>query len=373
MKKLLFLLPLAGLMIISCGKDDDQPNPTTPPQSLPSAIAGTSLNMEFTAPQTGAPYTLGQIVQFTFSSSGSLGIDVDPTAGNGDEITISSFTESSGEYIWEDAAAGVSYHLSLKSDNSVNEINVFDAGGTNFLGQFIPESGGGNLVVNYEGSYTVTSVDKGTHTRMTVSIDASGNIDFDTGIMLNAADFALVSDRLDCCDGIWIDMNPYPTEPYERVNLHMDPNSGDLIRIEYYPQYPSVSGRVEVTLTKGTSGGGSNELNVTGDFAKVGGAVFTPAKGQPCTSCTISEKFTWTQLESSAPDRVFSIEIFNSNGMVLLDFSAGSAFTANASDLASLGIVRDATAKTFTFTNVDMNEKFSQPGMITLNGTLTYE
>ncbi len=370
------MLPLAGMLLFtSCNKDDD-PDQDPNNNNLPSAIAGTDLRMKFTAPQSGAPYVLDQIVKFTFSGSGALGIDVNPDDNDGDEITIASFTQSGGEYIWTDNASGFSYKLSLKSDNSVNEINVFAVANNVFMGQFIPVDGGGstNLVANYEETYTVTSVDHGSHSRMTVIIDANGNIDFDSGISLNASDFALVSDRLDCCDGIWIDMNPYPTEPYPKVNLYVDSVSGELNKIEYLPEYPGIGNRVTVNLSKGGSGGNNdNQLTVSGDFSKVGGATYSPDKGVECTSCVSSEKYTWTQKESSAPDRVFSVEILNANGMVILDFSASSAFAASSSDLASLGIVHDPITKTFTFTNVGMNEKFSQPGAITLNGKLTYE
>lgn len=380
MKKLFSFLSLALVLAFSsCSKDDEGDTGSTGPASanLPSSISGTVLLMKFTAPQANAPYTLDQKVQFTFSSSGLLGIDSNPADMDGDEISIASFTESGGEYIWSDANAGFEYHLSLQSDGSVNEVNLFQISDNSFQGQFVPDAGStGNLVAVYEGTYTVTSVDKGSHSRMTVSIDADGNIDFDSAVQLNYSDFALISDRLDCCQGIWIDMSPYPSDPYQRVNLFIDTNTNELNKIEYMPQYPSIAGRVTVNLSKGTGGGSgnsNNELNVSGDFVKVGGAVYQPDTGVECTSCPNSEKYTWTQLESSGPDRVFSIEIINATGLVILDFSASSAFAASANDLASLGIAHDPATKTFTFTDVDLNEKFSQPGSIRINGKLTYQ
>jgi hypothetical protein len=369
-------IPLLSLLIFTaCSKEEDDQNVMGTNNNLPSTIAGESVLMRFSAPQTGAPYTDNQEIKFTFSSNGLLSIDENPDDQDGDELSIASFTELDGEYIWADAANDLSYKLSLKDDNSINELNLFTTSSNTFLGQFLPLDGSStNLVANYAGNYSVTSVDKGNHNRMTVSIDADGNIDFDTNVLLQASDFALVSDRLDCCDGIWVDMSPYPTEPYARINLFVDNTSRKLNKVEYLPEYPSIANRVTVNLEPSQSGGNSsNKLTVSGDFVKVGGDTYTPDKGLECTSCTSSEKYTWTQNESAAPNRVFSVEIINATGLVILDFSGSSAFAANANDLASLGVVHDPTAKTFTFTDVDMNEKFSQPGTIRLNGTLTYE
>ena len=370
-------LSILGIAFTGCSDDDDSGdnmNPDNQNSDLPSAIVDQAIRMTFTSAQTGAPYSEGQEVDFTFSDSGEMTLDENPDANDGNEVLVTSFSESGNEFIWKDENAGFDYKLSLKSDNSINEINVFKASDNTFMGQFVELGGGSNdnIVSNYAGSYSVTSVDKGTHTRMTVTIDADGNIDFDSGIQLMASDFALISDRLACCDGIWIDMNPYPTEPYPRVNLFVDPSSGDLNKIEYLPENPSIANRVTVNLSKGTGGGNSNELTVSGDFSKVGGASFTPDLGLECTSCASSEKFTWTQKENSNPDRVFSIELF-SNGQVVLDFSAGSAFAASGADLMSMGISWDKNAKTFSFANVNMNERFSQPGKIAINGTLTYQ
>lgn len=119
-----------------------------------------------------------------------------------------------------------------------------------------------------------------------------------------------------------------------------------------------------------TGGGSSNQLSVGGDFTKVGGANYDPATGIKCNSCA-NDTYSWTKIEASNPNRVLRIEIF-SNQTALVEFSAGSAFAASGT-LASIGIVHDSAAKTFTFTSTTMNEKFSQPGMITLNGTLTYQ
>ena len=251
------VLFIASLLFMpSCTEDekDEEPTPQangTSNSTLPSSVSGKVVTMQFTAPQTGAPYTLQQEVQFTFSSSGQLHIDDDPAANDGDEITIASFTVVGSEYIWDDNANGFSYALSLKSDGNINEVNVSNTASGTFLGQFIEvNTSSGNLVANYEGNYDVTSVEKGSHGRMTVSIDASGNIDFDTSVEFKAADFDLVSDRLSCCNGIWIDMKPYPTEPYPRVNLFVDASSGELNKIEYYPQYSGINNRVFVNLKK---------------------------------------------------------------------------------------------------------------------------
>ncbi len=237
----------------SCKKDEDTPEPSTgsnAPADAPLSLLGTTADMEFTTANTGAPYTLNQQVKMSFVTNGDLGIDDDPTANDGDELTLSFTSKQGNEYVWTDNANGHIYSMSLIDDTTINEINVFDISGVSFLGQFTPiNNNTGNIVANYEGSYTVTNVLNGSHTRMSVSIDADGNIDFDTNVMLDAGNFALVSDRLDCCDGIWIDMDPFPTTNYPRAELYVDSTSGDLNALHYYPDYPSISGRVQVELS----------------------------------------------------------------------------------------------------------------------------
>ena len=258
LKSYLLALLFIGGVFVSCS--DDESDTTTPMDqgngnnnsgvSLPASVKGQVVNMKFTAAQMGAPYTENQEFKFTFSSSGMLFIDDDPAANDGDEITLSSPSLVGNEYVWTDASNDFSYALSLKSDSSINEVNLSQTSSSSFLGQFIPTNSGGgaSMIAAYAGTYTVTSVDKGTHSRMTVIIDASGNIDFDSNVQLMVSDFALVSDRLDCCDGIWIDMNPWPTEPYQRVNLFIDSTSNTPNKIEYMPEYPSISNRVHVNF-----------------------------------------------------------------------------------------------------------------------------
>lgn len=376
-----FIAISLALPFAACEEDeDDTPEPTVTTNggnnggqsvTLPSSISGQSANMLFSAPQSGAPYADQQEVKFTFNANGILGIDQNPSANDGDELTLNTLSESNGEYIWDDNSNDFSYRLSLKSDQSINEVNVFQLSSNSFMGQFTPINGasGAALVGNYAGTYTVTSVDKGSHSRMSVTIDSQGNIDFDTNTQLNAADFALVSDRLDCCDGIWIDLNPHPTQPYPRLNLFIDSTTNQPNKMEYMPNYPNISGRVHVFLSPTSGGSGSsNGLSVSGDFSKVGGANFSPATGVECNSCS-TPKITWTENVANGPDKVFSIELFSTTARI--DFSANSAFAGNGS-YSNLGIVHDTTAKTFTFTNTTLNERFSQPGTITVNGTLSY-
>lgn len=222
------------------------------PADAPQAMLGRTANMEFTTANTGAPYVLDQKVNFTFASNADLGVDDDPAANDGDELTLPFNAKQGNEYVWNDQGSNHSYVLSLIDDTTINEINVFDLGSNSFLGQFTPigNDPGPSLVGQYMGSYNVTAVEKGSHTRMTIQIDGDGNIDFDAGVALDANDYALVSDALDCCDGIWVDMAPYPTENYPRVELHMDPSSGELSAVHYYPEYPTVNNRVQVTVSK---------------------------------------------------------------------------------------------------------------------------
>jgi len=117
--------------IVSCGKDKDSSS------KLPTGLGGNSFNFIYTAAQTGSPYINDQEVIFSFSGSGGMSLDDDPVASDGYELTVASFSRQGNEYIWE-GSNGYKYALSLLSDGSINEINVFSLSGNIFLGQFIP-------------------------------------------------------------------------------------------------------------------------------------------------------------------------------------------------------------------------------------------
>ncbi|MGY5351827.1 hypothetical protein ACXGQW_04570 [Wenyingzhuangia sp. IMCC45533] len=71
-----------------------------------------------------APYVKNQKLTFTFSSSGMLFIDTNPEKNDGSEIELPGFIISGKEYVWKDVDKDLSYALSLKADNTINEVNV---------------------------------------------------------------------------------------------------------------------------------------------------------------------------------------------------------------------------------------------------------
>lgn len=154
------------------------------------------------------------------------------------------------EFVWEDNNGGYKYALSLSSTDSLNEVNVFDLQ-DNFLNQWtpIPDGPAGlNLIKALAGTYTVQTVNGGSHTRGTFLINSDGSIDFDDGLSFAISDYALVSDRLSVLDAIFIDMKPWPNEPYPRMELFVDPaDASKLLRAIYRPNYPN-SGAVELNF-----------------------------------------------------------------------------------------------------------------------------
>ncbi len=175
--------------VVSCKKENNSSS------NLPTGLGGNSFNFIYTAAQTGSPYINDQEAIFSFSGSGAMSLDDDPAASDGYELTVASFSKQGNEYIWE-GSNGYKYALSLLSDGSINEINVFSLSGNTFLGQFVPVDSSNpsnpadTLLAHYTGKYTVTSLVPGysPHQRMTIIIDQYGNIDFDTNIQLNVAD-----------------------------------------------------------------------------------------------------------------------------------------------------------------------------------------
>ncbi len=239
MKELTALL-FSLMMLWSCGDDTSDP---VIPADLPDDLAGVVIELEFIS-DDASPYRMGDLVEFAFSSSGALFI----TTASGSSLELPTFVQENEEFIWDDAPNGRRYAVSLTADGDINEINYLGSDNA-FLGQFVPVSGNDELelIIALEGDYTVSSVDEGSHNRMSVSIDNQGTIDFDMDLTFTAEDYELITDRRDCCDGIWVDISPYPSEPYERLELYVDA-SDNLTEIHYYPEYPNVGGRVKISL-----------------------------------------------------------------------------------------------------------------------------
>lgn len=239
---------LAFLVLTSCegDKEDDDLNDSA---SLPVEATG-SYDMEVTFADTNAPFTLGQVGEFTFTTGGMMSVDIDPAANNGTEVSLGNATQNGSEYTWSDAANSTEYVLSLTAEDSINEVNVFVSGA--FVNQWSPAITGQqniSLIQNMFGQYTVTSVSNGTHSRGTVDISLNGDIDFDTGISYSTSEFNLITNRIDVLGEVFIDIAPYPTEPHPRFVITVDANTPTIATgMTYYPSYPSITGRVEVVF-----------------------------------------------------------------------------------------------------------------------------
>ncbi len=247
--KILSLLLMVGSINLACEKDEET-NDDGPSIALPAAISGSSYNLVCSFAASNAPSQLNDQAQFSFGSDGSMSIDFDPAANNGAEVNLSNGTMVGTEFVWEDSDAGYKYALSLTANDSLNEVNVFDLQ-DNFLNQWTPvPSGPSNLALisALAGTYNVQSVDQGTHSRMSLIIGSDGAIDFDSGISFTSGDYQLISDRIDVLDAIFIDIDPYPSEPYPRLELYVNPNDAtQLESVIYRPNYPSI-GATEISF-----------------------------------------------------------------------------------------------------------------------------
>lgn len=237
------------LALGACSSDDEEDMPE-PGLSLPASISGMTFDLECSFANPNAPYALGHEADFTFGTDGSLSIDFDPSAANGPDLNVSNGQQIDNEFVWEDSQGGYKYALSLRADDSLNEVNVFDLQ-DNFLNQWTPKiSGTANLSLlrDLAGSYTVQSVNGGSHSRGTFIINADGSIDFDSGISFSISDYASISDRLEVLDAIFVDMLPWPDEPYPRLELMVDPNDPSvLVQVIYRDTYPNV-GAIELNF-----------------------------------------------------------------------------------------------------------------------------
>ena len=131
MRKLAAVLMLFAITaFVGCDKSTST---TAPGGNLPSGVSGKVVMMTYCCAASGSPYTNGQQVLFTFSSSGALMLTPQYT------VVSSTFTvTSSNEYQWVDAS-GLKYTLSLITTGTaigqINEVNINSAANV-FLGQF---------------------------------------------------------------------------------------------------------------------------------------------------------------------------------------------------------------------------------------------
>ncbi|MCO4780843.1 MAG: hypothetical protein KC646_00860 [Candidatus Cloacimonetes bacterium] len=116
--------------------------PTTTPSTggssgeLPAAVKGKVIDFVYESIQTSTVYATNDEIRCTFSSSGLMFVKKLP---NGTDTNIGNFTKVGNEYLWTDSSSNLSYMLSMKTDGTINEINVFTTPHTtsgNFLGQF---------------------------------------------------------------------------------------------------------------------------------------------------------------------------------------------------------------------------------------------
>lgn len=247
--KILSLLLLVGSVDLACEKEEET-NDDGASITLPAAISGSSYNLVCSFAANDAPALLNDQALFSFGSDGSLSIDFDPAANNGAEVSLSNGTMVNSEFVWEDSDAGYKYALSLTANDSLNEVDVFDLQ-DNFLNQWTPIPDGPSnlaLVTALAGTYNVQSVNQGTHSRMTLIIGSDGAIDFDSGISFTTEDYQLITDRIDVLDAIFIDITPYPNDPYPRLELFVDPNDASQLQsVIYRPNYPN-SGATEISF-----------------------------------------------------------------------------------------------------------------------------
>jgi hypothetical protein len=157
--------------------------------TLPDSVASKVVTMTFCCAASGAPYTNGQKVVFTFSSSGGLFLTEQST-----RVSSSFVVTANNEYVWTDST-GLKYALSL-SNGQIHEVNLASSSGT-FLGQFnTPVSGSsgtgsvgngtntGSVTANlgsgpyklaYSGSDNIGLDSRGLNT-MTITQDSAGRM-----------------------------------------------------------------------------------------------------------------------------------------------------------------------------------------------------
>ncbi len=234
------------LNFTACQKDEgvdfvDEPEPITLNNpDLPANLSGTEVTLKFTNNLGRAPFKFGQEALFTFSEFGEMFIDSDPNRFDGNEIEMSTLVLVGSDYQWEDTPSRHRYTLVLHADERIKAVNVSDLN-DNLLGQFTPLDPSDNhldLVKYLAGTYSVDYVDRGIHTRRTITIEPNGNIDFDDGVYFTASDYQRIRNNLNTLNRFTIHVSPYPSYPSPMLELILDKTTWKLSRVLYLPKIP---------------------------------------------------------------------------------------------------------------------------------------
>ncbi|MDK1286439.1 hypothetical protein [Pseudoalteromonas umbrosa] len=225
---------------------------------LPDALKGKSFTLTFTMSESGSSYSDGQVVEFTFSSSGALFIDPDPESTDNSDIQLNEFEKVDTNYIYTDEQNGYKYTVALLNEK-FHEVNLNTLEGV-FLGQFTEKSTDGQienfeLITNFANTYAVSGTG---HSRGTVIIESNGTIDFDTSVSFDKSMIVAVFDRRRGADGTVLE------EPRIQVNYGADDDgpvimlflNEDLASIKMF-RYRHINEDMQVDVTVVSSTGGS--------------------------------------------------------------------------------------------------------------------
>lgn len=102
---------------------------------------------------------------------------------------------------------------------------------------------GNDLVSTCAGTHDIAFVHRDEpHTRGTVIIGEDNSVDFDSGIVLPAAEISAVYNRISCCNRIDIDytngdkVKLYRTDDGVLRNVHYEPSGGTAVKVSMLPQ-----------------------------------------------------------------------------------------------------------------------------------------
>ncbi|KZN61987.1 hypothetical protein N473_20815 [Pseudoalteromonas luteoviolacea CPMOR-1] len=236
----------------SGGSDDDSDDSS---DMLPDALKGKSFTLTFAMSASGSSYSDGQVVQFTFSSSGALFIDPNPEANDGSEIQINEFEMVGSEYIYNDEANGFKYAVSVLNDK-FHEVNLSTSENT-FLGQFTEKSTDGavenlELVTAFANTYTVTGDG---HSRGTVIIESNGTVDFDTGVSFDASMIMSIADRRNIENEPRIQISYGADDDGQVIQLFLNTDLQSIKMIQYRYRTENIDVTTTVVSVTGGSGG----------------------------------------------------------------------------------------------------------------------
>jgi hypothetical protein len=219
----------AGIMLSSCKKDKEEETkktPNDPCASFFTSVAGKNNMSKNNASGELASKFTKSIYEAEIFSNSNLVVKHDSGEYTFTKamITKCEVLEKETNVFYDNTSIGVKALMQYENDNLYLEVYTATSS-VRFMKLAPPDL---TLLKNIAGTYTVTSVTSGSHTRNTFIINADGSINYDADKQYSTSEITTVWDRRSCCNAIYVDLTSQ-----KRMDIFFKADSTSLSHVTY--------------------------------------------------------------------------------------------------------------------------------------------